>query len=49
MIVWWLPRAIDQLLLIVNYIREDNPGAAVELHRRSMSASIRLRLIRTAT
>lgn len=31
MIVVWLPRAIEQLLSIVDYISEDNPGAAIEL------------------
>lgn len=31
MIVQWLPRAIEQLLSIIDHISEDNPGAAIEL------------------
>jgi addiction module RelE/StbE family toxin len=31
MIVEWLPRAIEQLLSIIDHISEDNPSAAVEL------------------
>lgn len=33
MTVVWLPRAVEQLLSIIDYISEDNPGAAIELAR----------------
>lgn len=33
MIVVWLPRAVEQLLSIIDYISEDSPGAAIELAR----------------
>ncbi|SAL83506.1 hypothetical protein AWB67_06425 [Caballeronia terrestris] len=31
MIVVWLPRAIEQLLSIIDYISKDNPGVPIEL------------------
>jgi toxin ParE1/3/4 len=31
MIVEWLPRAVEQLLSIIDYVSEDSPAAAVEL------------------
>jgi len=33
MTVVWLPRAVEQLLSIIDYIGEDNPSAAIELAR----------------
>jgi addiction module RelE/StbE family toxin len=33
MIVVWLPRAVEQLLSIIDYISEDSPAAAIELAR----------------
>ncbi|MEM5312339.1 type II toxin-antitoxin system RelE/ParE family toxin [Paraburkholderia sp. JHI869] len=31
MIVEWLPRAVEQLLSIIDYVSEDSPAAAVAL------------------
>ncbi len=33
MIVVWLPRAVEQLLSVIDYISEDNPAAAIEMAR----------------